>query len=85
MIKELPEDLPFEEKVKLFNEYTQELYDWLGVKHPSLNVQLVPADEVAGNDYNPNKVAAAGNEAAETLNQERRCYYAGGCVRHANR
>ncbi len=57
MIKELPEDLPFEEKVKLFNEYTQELYDWLGVKHPSLNVQLVPADEVAGNDYNPNKVA----------------------------
>lgn len=57
MIKELPNDLPFEEKVKLFNEYTQELYDWLGVKHPSLNVQLVPADEVAGNDYNPNKVA----------------------------
>ena len=27
------------------------------MKHPSLNVQLVPADEVAGNDYNPNKVA----------------------------
>ena len=57
MIQELPKDLPFDEKVKLFNEYTQELYDWLGVKHPSLNVQLVPADEVAGNDYNPNKVA----------------------------
>lgn len=57
MIQDLPQDLPFDEKVKIFNEITQELYDWLGVNHPSLNVQLVPADEVAGNDYNPNKVA----------------------------
>lgn len=57
MIKDLPKDLPFDEKVKIFNEITQELYEWLGIKHPSLNVQLVPADEVAGNDYNPNKVA----------------------------
>jgi ParB-like chromosome segregation protein Spo0J len=54
---ELPENLPFDEKVKIFNEITQELYDWMGVNHPSLNVQLVKADNVKGNDYNPNKVA----------------------------
>lgn len=57
MIQELPQDLPFEAKVEIFNRLTQELYDWLGVDHPALNVQLVPADKVAGNDYNPNKVA----------------------------
>jgi len=54
-------DLPiienFEEKVSIFNEVTQQLYDWLGISHPTLNVQLVKVDEVEGNDYNPNKVA----------------------------
>ena len=53
----LKQDIPFDEKVKLFNELTQELYDWLGIEHPVLNVQLVPSDKVIGNDYNPNKVA----------------------------
>lgn len=57
MIQELLKEMPFDEKVKVFNEITQELYDWLGVNHPTLNVQLVPADKVIGNDYNPNKVA----------------------------
>lgn len=57
MIKEMLKDIPFEEKVNVFNEITQELYDWLGVNHPTLNVQLVPARSVVGNDYNPNKVA----------------------------
>lgn len=57
MIKELLKDMPFDEKVKVFNEVTQELYDWLGVQHPTLNVHLVPAQKVIGNDYNPNKVA----------------------------
>lgn len=57
MIKELLKDMPFDEKVKVFNTVTQELYEWLGVNHPTLNVQLVKADEVQGNDYNPNKVA----------------------------
>ena len=57
MIKEMLKDIPFDEKVKVFNEVTQELYEWLGVNHPSLNVQLVPAEKVQGNDYNPNKVA----------------------------
>ena len=53
----LDNNLTFDEKVKVFNEITQELYDWLGVNHPTLNVQLVPADKLIGNDYNPNHVA----------------------------
>lgn len=53
----LPKGLSFEEKVEIFNKITQELYGWIGVNHPALNVQLVPADKVIGNDYNPNKVA----------------------------
>lgn len=48
---------PFEEKVAVFNAITQELYDYIGVQHPTLNVQLVKASEVKGNDYNPNVVA----------------------------
>lgn len=50
-------ELAFDEKVKAFNEITQELYDWLGINCPCLNTQLVPAGAVQGNDYNPNHVA----------------------------
>ena len=50
-------DLSFDEKVKVFNQITQELYDWLGINCPACNVQLVPSDKVIGNDYNPNHVA----------------------------
>ena len=57
MIENLLKEMPFDEKVKVFNSITQELYDWLGVNHPTLNVQLVKATDVQGNDYNPNKVA----------------------------
>ena len=57
MIENITKEMPFDEKVKVFNQITQELYDWLGVNHPALNVQLVPADKVIGNDYNPNHVA----------------------------
>ncbi len=53
----LPEDCTFEEKAKIYNEVSQQMYDWLGVNHPALNVQLVKAEQVEGNDYNPNKVA----------------------------
>lgn len=53
----LPENITFNEKVAIFNSYTQELYEWLGLDCPTLNVQLVKADEVMGNDYNPNVVA----------------------------
>ena len=58
MVKvDLPEGCTFEEKVAIYNEVTQSLYDWLGIQCPALNVQLVKAASVAGNDYNPNKVA----------------------------
>ena len=57
MIENVLTEMDFDRKVEVFNRITQELYDWLGVKHPALNVQLVPADEVVGNDYNPNHVA----------------------------
>ena len=53
----LPKNLATEEKIELFNRLTQELYDWLGINHPALNVQLLPAEKIQGNDYNPNKVA----------------------------
>lgn len=54
---ELPENCNFDEKAKIFNEISQQMYEWLGVSHPALNVQLVKATEIEGNDYNPNKVA----------------------------
>ena len=57
MIQNILKNLPFDEKVKVFNQITQELYDWLDVNHPALNVQLLPANQIQGNDYNPNKVA----------------------------
>lgn len=46
-----------EEKVRVYNEVSSMLYHWLGIEHPCLNVQLVPADKVSSNDYNPNVVA----------------------------
>ncbi len=57
MIENLLTDMPFDEKVKVFNEITNELYRWLGIDCPACNVQLVPAGKVQGNDYNPNHVA----------------------------
>lgn len=50
-------DADFDTKAEVFNKITQELYDFLEVKHPALNVQLVKSDQVEANDYNPNKVA----------------------------
>jgi len=54
---DFPENIPIEEKVKIYNEISEKLYNWLGLNHPSLNVQLVKAEQIQGNDYNPNKVA----------------------------
>lgn len=51
------QNVPIEEKVEVYNSISQQLYDFLGMEHPALNVQLVPIDCVEGNDYNPNKVA----------------------------
>lgn len=60
MIQELLgkyKDNPFEDKVKIYNDITQQLYDFIGLEHPVLNVQLAPIEDVKANDYNPNKVA----------------------------
>jgi len=54
---DLPNDISIDEKVKIYNDISQQLYNWLGLNHPSLNIQLVKADRIQGNDYNPNKVA----------------------------
>ncbi|WP_343672612.1 ParB/RepB/Spo0J family partition protein [Chitinophaga sp.] len=47
----------FEKKVEIFNSITEQLYEFIGLPHPVLNVQLIPIDHLEGNDYNPNKVA----------------------------
>lgn len=60
MIKDLLkqfENSSIEEKVELYNQISNELYEFLGINHPVLNIQLVPLDSVEKNDYNPNKVA----------------------------
>jgi len=56
-ILEEHKDAPFEEKVAIYNSITEQLYAFLGLEHPSLNVQLVPMERVEANEYNPNKVA----------------------------
>lgn len=50
-------DKDIHERVEIYNKISQELYDFLGIEHPVLNVQLVPVDCVEANSYNPNKVA----------------------------
>ena len=50
MTIDLPEGLTVDEKVTIYNDIHQQLYDWLGLYHPALNIQLVK-------DSHPNKVA----------------------------
>ena len=54
---DFPKDISIDERVKIYNEVSTQLYEWLGLKHPALNIQLIKADNIEGNDYNPNKVA----------------------------
>ena len=49
--------LPFKQRVDVYNEISQMLKDMLGLAHPVLGVKLVAPDKIAGNDYNPNRVA----------------------------
>lgn len=50
-------ELSLDEKVVIYNQISQGLFEFMGLNHPVLGVQLVKADDVQGNDYNPNKVA----------------------------
>ena len=49
--------MTIEERVAAYNRMVNEAADLLGIDHPVLRPQLVPLDQVEGNDYNPNKVA----------------------------
>lgn len=60
MIRQIIEqnkDASFQQKVEIYNRISSQLYEFLGLDHPALNVQLVPIEQVEGNDYNPNNVA----------------------------
>lgn len=46
------------ERVAIFNTISAALREFIGLPHPVLGVKLVPAGEVIGNEYNPNKVAS---------------------------
>jgi len=56
-IIEQNKDASFQRKVEIYNRITAQLYEFIGLKHPVLNIQLIPLERVEGNDYNPNKVA----------------------------
>lgn len=45
------------ERVAVYNRVVAMASAYLGLPHPATCPQLVPVDEVEGNDYNPNKVA----------------------------
>lgn len=60
MIEEILEqykDCSFDKKVDVYNKISQVIYDFLGLEHPSLNVQMAKVEDVRANNYNPNKVA----------------------------
>lgn len=48
---------PVQERIRVYNAVSNALKQMIGLNHPVLGVQLVPADSITGNDYNPNKVA----------------------------
>jgi len=51
------QNIDFDKKVQIFNKLTQVLSDFIGLEHPTLNVQLIKNDKIKANDYNPNQVA----------------------------
>jgi ParB-like chromosome segregation protein Spo0J len=50
-------DDPLADRVKRYNRLTAMSAKYVALQHPVLSVQLHPASDVVGNDYNPNKVA----------------------------
>ena len=50
-------DDPIEVRVARYNALVSMAARHVNLPHPALGVQLVPADTIQGNDYNPNKVA----------------------------
>lgn len=56
LIKAL-DGLDDDERAEAYNAVVRAAFDAVGMPHPCLCPQLVPVEAVAGNDYNPNKVA----------------------------
>ncbi|AOW82307.1 ParB N-terminal domain-containing protein [Vibrio mimicus] len=51
-------NLTVKEKVDIYNMLSDLAFSLVNMKHPILNVKLVPASSVKDNDYNPNKMAS---------------------------
>ena len=49
--------LSFEERIEIYNESTKALKKMLGLDHPVLAIQMVKAENIVANSYNPNTVA----------------------------
>lgn len=50
--------LSSKDRVDFFNMLSDLAYKMVDIKHPILNVKLIPASEVKDNNYNPNKMAS---------------------------
>lgn len=48
--------LDIRERIKIYNQISVKLYDFIQLNHPVLGVQLVHTSTVESNDYNPNTV-----------------------------
>lgn len=45
------------DRISVYNEVIQILQNFVGINHPVLAPQLIPAEMIKANDYNPNSVA----------------------------
>lgn len=46
-----------QDRISVYNEGVKLLKKFVGIDHPVLSPQLIPAEKVKANDYNPNSVA----------------------------
>lgn len=51
------EESDLDRRVDVYNRIVSLAASYLHIPHPVVCPQLVPVDDVRGNDYNPNKVA----------------------------
>lgn len=48
---------PLADRVEIYNAVVEAVQEFLALPHPVAGVKFVPAEQVVGNDYNPNRVA----------------------------
>jgi len=51
------DDMDIDEKVEIFNYSSKKLQALVDIDFPTVGIQLVKADQIRSNSYNPNKVA----------------------------